>query len=323
MMGLMLTGMPDLSPMLAQTCSNPFDDDDWLFEVKWDGYRCLSYIRNSEVFLRSRNGYCLNKRFAQLESISGSVNHSKVKNLIVDGEIVGFEEGKPSFSSLKTNPGLAVYVIFDLVFLNDQLLLDIPLVERRRKLYQLFDWGGLIYFSQAQEQKGYHLFDFIKQRGMEGIMAKRKDSLYFPGERTYDWLKIKNVNQQDFWVIGYLSSPGRKIGSLVVAKEQQEEQQNKQQQAQQVSTGSVYEPCGRTFSCVGCVSSGLNEKIEKQLLAAFGPSKSTRHMSIEGKLSKSVLRKVQWIEPYFGVRVEYTEITPSGKLRHPVLKAIF
>ncbi len=306
MTGPMFIEMPDLSPMLAQTYPEPFDDNDWLFEIKWDGYRCLSYIKNSEVFLRSRNGRCLNKRFTHLEAISTFVDYSKAKTLIVDGEIVGFKEGKPSFSFLKTNPGMAVYMIFDLIFLNDQLLLDVPLVERRNKLYRLFDWGNLVFFSPGQEQEGHRLFEFVKQRDMEGIMAKRKDSLYFPGKRTYDWLKIKNVREEDFWVIGYLSSPGREIGSLVVVREVHEPEQRDQHKK----------------TVVGRVSSGLNEKIEKHLLAAFGPLRSTKHIPLEGKLSKSVQRKIQWIEPFFGVRVQYTEITPSGKLRHPVLKAI-
>jgi bifunctional non-homologous end joining protein LigD len=334
-------GMPDVSPMLAETCPGPFDDDNWLFEVKWDGYRCLTYLNGSNIFLRSRNGNSLGNRFPGLESIIKSVRHGKADNLIADGEIVAFQNGIPSFSYLKSSPHSAIYVAFDLVYLNGQSLLQVPLINRRSILSELFSWERFIYFSQACSGKGSSLFNFARERDLEGVMAKRKDSLYFPGKRTRNWLKIRNFKEDEFWVLGYLPSPGREIGSLVVAREVCERKgvvfpesmkvvkqgsHNREGQTNKLRSVALepgdIPPADRKFSLVGRVSSGLNAEREKTLLAAFGPFLGTKHLTVQGKLPRSVLSSVRWIEPYFGVRVQYTEITPDGNLRHPVLRGI-
>ncbi|MGB4026629.1 MAG: hypothetical protein WBL52_07805, partial [Bacillota bacterium] len=180
--------------MLAHKWPEPFDGQDWLFELKWDGYRCLMYIGSSQLLLRSRNGNPLNHRFPQLESVTKAVKRD-FRNLIVDGEIVVFKGGKPDFASLKTNPGRAVYIAFDLLYLNDQALLEVPLVDRRYELFRAFAWNHLIYFSEALEAQGRTLFELVRSRDLEGMVAKRKYSLYFPGKRTHDWLKIKNFKE--------------------------------------------------------------------------------------------------------------------------------
>lgn len=317
----MPAGMPDVSPMLAETCPGPFDDSDWLYEIKWDGYRCLLYIKDSDIFLRSRNGNSLNSRFPRLESIVHSVRHSKATNLIVDGEIVAFRNGSPSFSYLKANPDSAVYVAFDLVYLNGQFLIQMPLVKRRDLLLELFSWEGIISYSESHSGKGSVLFNFALERDLEGVMAKRKDSLYFPGKRTHNWLKIRNFKEEEFWVLGYLPSPGREIGSLVVGREVQ----HKASSALSIGTRLALPDTGSKdmhFTVVGRVSSGLNTEMENEFLAAFGLLKDTKELCIQGKLPKNLLRSVRWIEPYFGVQVQYTEITPEGSLRHPVLRGI-
>ncbi len=317
----MPAGMPDVSPMLAETCPGPFDDSDWLYEIKWDGYRCLLYLKDSDIFLRSRNGNSLNNRFSGLESIIHSVRHSKAKNLIADGEIVAFQNGAPNFSYLKSNPDSAVYVAFDLVYLNDQFLIQMPLVKRRDLLLELFSWEGFINYSESHSGNGSVLFSFARERDLEGVMAKRKDSLYFPGKRTRNWLKIRNFKEEEFWVLGYLPSPGREIGSLVVGREVQDKSGSALSTGTRLSllnTGSK----DRLFAVVGRVSSGLDTEMEKELLAAFGLLKDTRELCVQGKLPKTLLRRVRWIRPYFGVQVQYTEITPDGSLRHPVLRGI-
>ncbi len=318
----MPAGMPDISPMLAETSPGPFDDSDWLYEIKWDGYRCLLYIKDSHMFLRSRNGNALNNRFPGLESIIYSVRRSKAKNLIADGEIVAFQNGTPSFSRLKLNPDSAMYVAFDLVYLNGQFLIQMPLIKRRDLLRELFSWNGLISYSESHLGKGSILFNFAKERDLEGVMAKRKDSLYFPGKRTHNWLKIRNFKEEEFWILGYLPSPGRAIGSLVVGREVQEK-------AGLLLPAGTTEPVlsnagnkGGYFMVVGRVSSGLDTEMEKELLAVFDLLEDTKDLCVNGKLPKSLLGSVRWIKPYFGVRVQYTEITPGGSLRHPVLRGI-
>jgi DNA ligase-1 len=303
--------MPDIRPMLAQTWPTAFDDKDWLFELKWDGYRCLLYIGGSQAFLRSRNGRPLNQRFPGLVSIVKCVRGHNFRNLIADGEIVAFKDGRPDFSFLRANPDCAVYVAFDLLYFNDQPLFTVPLVDRRHKLSQVFTLNGLVYLSEAQEEMGRDLFEFAKGWDLEGIMAKRKHSLYFPGKRSRDWLKIKNLKEEDLWVVGYYPSPGRKIGSLLVAKEGA---------APGLDSGDG--PRRRNFVLMGRVSSGLDQSTEKTLTAAFGDPAPDKAVHFEGKLGEGELREVRWIEPFFGVRVQYTEITPEGRLRHPVLKEV-
>lgn len=326
----MLPGMPDVEPMLAQTWPKAFNGKEWLFELKWDGYRCLLYIAGSQVFLRSRNGKSLNQRFPQLEAVVKCVKAANFRNLIVDGEIVAFSEGRPDFSFLRTNPESGVYMAFDLLYLNDEFLLDVSLVDRRHKLSQIFDWNGPIYFSEAQDELGETLFEFVRRRDLEGMMAKRKHSLYFPGRRTRDWLKIKNFKEEDLWVVGYFPSPGRKIGSLLVAREATEQQRQGRPGMVHPHTRQEVVSCeagerstgAKRFVLLGRVSSGLNEALENALEAAFGAPIPHSIAQVQGKLPKRDLREVKWIEPFFGVKVQYTEITPEGRLRHPVLKQV-
>ncbi|HHT84170.1 MAG: hypothetical protein ACOX34_04135 [Bacillota bacterium] len=303
--------MPDIQPMLAQTWPTAFNGKDWLFELKWDGYRCLLYIAGSQVLLRSRNGKSLNHKFPRLESIVKCVKARNFRNLVADGEIVAFKEGRPDFACLRANPDSAVYVAFDLLFFNDEFLFNVPLINRREKLSQVFGWNELICFSEAQAEMGESFFEFAKQWDLEGIMAKRKHSLYFPGKRTRDWLKIKNYKEDDLWVVGYFPSPGREIGSLLVAKEPVDPGYRSQDSLDR-----------RKLVLMGRVSSGLDEKTEKALAAAFGTPAVGNMVEVEGKLSKDELRKVRWIQPFFGVKVQYTEITPEGRLRHPVLREV-
>lgn len=328
--------MPDIAPMLAHKWPEPFDGQDWLFELKWDGYRCLMYIGSSQLLLRSRNGNPLNHRFPQLESVTKAVKRD-FRNLIVDGEIVVFKGGKPDFASLKTNPGRAVYIAFDLLYLNDQALLEVPLVDRRYELFRAFAWNHLIYFSEALEAQGRTLFELVRSRDLEGMVAKRKYSLYFPGKQTHDWLKIKNFKEIALWVVGYFPSPGRKIGSLLVAREVSESAGavpgGPPAHAQQ-DTGTVHDsvhevvfrqsvkPKPRRLVLMGRVSTGLDQETEDALEAAFSPPAPHPLAQVEGKLSKQEQRDVRWVKPFFGVRVQYTEITPEGRLRHPVLKEV-
>lgn len=297
--GETVLGMPRLSPMLAGTARAPFSDDDWLFEIKWDGYRCLAYLKDDQVYLDSRNGKPLLPQFPSLSSMSQALRRNEA---LLDGEIVAVRAGKVDFSYLRTGPASVVFVAFDLLWADGESLLEAPLEERKDALSRSMEWGGPVIQSTAVDSEGEALFRWAKEQDMEGIMAKRRGSLYLPGQRTKDWLKVKNLRESAFWVVGYLPSPGRRLGSLVVA-----------------------EKIPEGFRLVGRVSSGLNREYEERLLRVLRPlgreDPVARAFAAASPLpTKAETKKVVWVEPFFGVQVDYTEMTPDGHLRHPVFR---
>jgi len=293
-------GMPWIDPMLAMTAPAPFDDPDFLFEVKWDGYRCIAYLTAREAQLFSRNGKPLLPRFPKLSGIWKKLRQTKANRVVLDGEIVAMRQEKVDFSRLSTNPEEAVYVVFDLLHLDEKPLSREPLSERRGILSQVLEWGENLHFSYGIQGKGHAMFSWVKERNLEGIMAKRLTGLYYPGKRSGEWLKIRNILEGRFWVIGYLPSPGRELGSLIVAQEEEE--------------GGL--------TMVGRVSSGLSAKTEKELLGVLGSPLNKPYVAIRGTLSKNELKSAKWVRPFFGVLVHYTEITPEGRLRHPVFREV-
>jgi len=295
-----ILGMPRLRPMLATAHGEPFDDGEWLFELKWDGYRALAYVSGDEVYLDSRNLRPLLPQFPNLREISRAVRAGPV---ILDGEIVAMREGRVDFSYLRSGPRSVTFVVFDILYRGGCLLTDRKLVERKEELARAVCQEGPVVISQAVDGCGRALFDWVKEQGMEGIVAKRKDSVYRIGEETRDWLKVKNLREGRFWVLGYARSPGRLLGSLVVA-----------------------EKTGDGFLVVGRVSSGLNRDYEKRLLGVLETCSFEDLISREGVIYNAPSRKetqtIRWVRPFFGVEVSYTEMTPDKKLRHPVFRGI-
>ena len=288
-----------MSPMLAGRAEAPFDAEGWLFEVKWDGYRCLAYISSQGIYLDSRNGKPLLPKFPELEPIRNAV---KASEALLDGEVVAFRAGKVDFSYLRSGASGVALAVFDLLWLDGKPLLEVPLLERRERLRDVVVWGGEqpLFLSEAVEGQGKALYEWACRRGLEGIMAKRADSPYLPGRRSDCWLKIKNLREGRFWVVGFAPSPGRRLGSLVLAQKE-----------------------GEAYRIVGRVSSGLDVDCERRLLAALCPlAVPAPPDSVEGLPTKRETRLIQWVKPFFGVLVSYTEMTPYGRLRHPVLREV-
>ena len=298
--------IPAISPMLASALPEPFEDINWSFEIKWDGYRCLLYLKGQDMLLRSRNGVLLNERFTGLLQIPKMLCQNEAKSLIVDGEIVAFDGKIPRFSKLVSNPKSAVYIAFDLLYLNGETLFHLPLYRRKDKLGKLFSWEAPIYFSKDYSESGSALFALAQKLNLEGIMAKKKDSLYSPGKLTKNWVKIKNDREDRFWIVGYIPSPGRQIGVLVLAAEKNSES-NK---------------TTKDLLLVGKVAATLDLESEKSLLRKFGSAKDNKPPYVSGRLAKRQGQLIRWIEPYFGALVRYTEITPDGNLRHPVFRRL-
>ncbi|RYF86116.1 MAG: hypothetical protein EON98_04605, partial [Chitinophagaceae bacterium] len=181
-----------LPPMLASTVEQPFNDADWQFEIKWDGYRTLAYLSSGKVDLRSRNQLSLCAKFTE---VAEALAKWPV-NAVVDGEVVVLSEnGRADFGALQnwrqTQSGTLVYYVFDLLWLDGIDLQKEPLTVRQEVLKSLIPEGGVIRFSESIDEAGIDFYEAAAQNGLEGIMAKRKSAPYRSGTRTKDWYKIK------------------------------------------------------------------------------------------------------------------------------------
>ena len=285
-----------LEPMKAQLVEKPFDDERWLFEVKWDGIRLISFIDDGKVRLQTRAGRTVDDEYPQLQAISRLVN---ARQAILDGEIVALdEEGRPSFQLLQ-NRGKEEhpmqYVVFDIVYFDGQRLFKVPLEDRKRLLRDIVRDSGVLKYSDHVLGQGSAFFKAAQQKRLEGIVAKLRDSPYQSGVRSSAWLKIKAVLQQEV-VIGGFTAPrfSRKyFGALIVG---------------------VYE--NGKFVYTGQVGGGFDErtlaelyKLMKPLIVKTPPfSGSPPHAN----------EKPTWVRPVLIVEVKFAEWTRDGVMRQPV-----
>lgn len=208
-----------VKPMLAVAGDKPFDHADWLFEVKWDGYRAIAELDSNSVALYSRNQISLAKKFPPVvESLKTLGLHA-----VLDGEIVVADNsGKPDFQKLQDFPkskgGHLVYYVFDILFHDGRDLMGLPLIKRKELLKALLPVSDHVKFSEHIWKDGESFFDAAKQKGLEGIVAKHSMSLYKPGARSGQWLKIKNHVTQDCVIAGFTAPRGSRkyLGSLVL-----------------------------------------------------------------------------------------------------------
>ena len=210
-----------LQPMMAQSAKAPFDSPDWLFEFKLDGYRAVTVFNDAgKPELWSRNGLRLETKFP---GIAKAVSRLKLRSTILDGEVVAVDDdGIPRFQLLqrfqKQPTAPTVYYIFDLLWSDGADFTHKPILERRALLQTVLKPIPGIQIGTYVEEHGKALFQVTKEKGMEGIVAKRKDSVYHPGRRTSDWLKIKARLQQEFVVGGFTEPKGSRkyLGAIVI-----------------------------------------------------------------------------------------------------------
>lgn len=175
----------NIKPMLATLVDAPFDVPGWLYEIKWDGYRALSYLDKGKVDIRSRNDKSFNEKFY---SIYDAMTKWKL-NAVMDGEIiVANKEGKADFGDLQNwrseADGILQYYVFDILYLDGRSLMDLPLMERRKILIDVLPKSNVIKLSETVDTKATVFFETAKKMGLEGIMAKKADSEYIPGDRS-------------------------------------------------------------------------------------------------------------------------------------------
>lgn len=223
----MYISLPRYAPMLAKASANlPLQSDDYALEVKWDGIRALIYIANNTVQIISRNGFDITFRYPELQALSKAVGKHSV---ILDGEIIAFDESNsPSFSLLQRRMNLekpaliqtltesipVTYVIFDLLQAGKTVLIDKPYTFRRKKLEQLSLSGQAWSTPEYQTGNAASFLEASCKLGLEGIVLKRLSSMYLPGKRSDNWLKVKNFKRQEFIIAGWTPGEGKRSGSI-------------------------------------------------------------------------------------------------------------
>jgi bifunctional non-homologous end joining protein LigD len=299
-----------IHPMLAESVEKAFDGAEWLFEIKWDGYRAIAFIEGGKVRLVSRNQNDLTPRYPELKEMAKLV---QAKTAILDGEVVALDdEGKSSFSLMQQRTGFrpggrrvvgnadvpVLYYAFDLLYLNGHDWRRVPLQERKRKLASLVVTGDVVRYSDHYEQNGKALFEMARQKGLEGIVAKRRESFY-EERRSREWLKIKIRHTLEAVVGGYTEPEGSRahFGSLVLG---------------------LYNKKGQLIH-VGQAGSGFDQKSLDEIWKTL-KKLETKKNPFFGEVE--ALRKVFWVKPELVAEIEYAEWTGGhGEAGGPKLRA--
>ncbi|MBA2460215.1 MAG: DNA ligase D [Actinobacteria bacterium] len=286
-------------PMLATLAGEVPAGEGWLFEVKWDGYRAIATMHGGEIDLRSRNGNALRERFPTV--VRALERALRTPDCVLDGEVVAIgADGRATFSAMQQGKeGTAyVFVAFDALEVEGEPLIGLPVVERQKRLTELIDTRrGGVQISEPFDD-GAALYRAAVQQEFEGIVAKRADSVYEPGKRSRNWLKIKTHGRQEFVIAGYTKGQGRRtgrFGSLVLG----------------VSGGG-------TLRYAGNVGTGFNDEEIEKLLALLRPlERPTSPFDEVPKMPKVRKGDIVWVDPELVCEVEFVEWTHDGRLRAP------
>jgi len=309
--GAVKRSMPTaIHPMLATSVDKPFDSPEWLFEIKWDGYRAVCFLENGKSRLVSRNQNDLTGQFSELQSLPKLI---KAQTAVLDGEIVALDEqGRPSFSLMQQRTGIRqgnrhtaarrdvpiMYYVFDLLYLEGYDLRRVSLEQRKEVLAQIATSGDLLRYSDHYPGQGIALFEAAKQKGLEGILAKRRTSCY-EERRTREWLKIKITHTIDCVIGGYTDPEGSRqyFGSIVLG---------------------LYDKKDHLIH-IGQAGTGFNQSRLKeiyQLLKSLETDRNPFYGPVDA-------RNVHWVKPELVAEIkfsEWTHETADGglKLRAPV-----
>src|SRR5829696_3693723 len=299
-----------VEPMLARTGALPRDEAGWAFEIKWDGVRAMAYVEGARLRLESRRGNDITPRYPELRELGRALGS---REAVLDGEVVAFEGGRPSFQKLQGRMHLAsehavrrlaasdpvVYIVFDVVFLDGRSLMPLPYEERRAVLLELGLAGPRWQTPAHHVGDGAALLELSRAQGLEGIIAKRLDCPYIPGRRSPGWVKVKNVRRADAVVGGWMPGEGGRsgrLGALVVGFHDDE---GALRYAGRVGTGYTEAELGR-----------LGKLLEP--LARDGSPFAGRQPP----------RQTRFVDPELVCMVEYNEVTQAGTLRQPSYKGL-
>lgn len=283
-----------IKPMLASITKTPFDDKDWLFEIKWDGYRAIAEWDTKNLKFYSRNGIDFSERFPSIANEIKNIKH----NVILDGEIILLnEKNLPDFQKLQHYEDHLnypiLYYVFDILALDKKQTTGLPLTDRKELVKKLLGKNKVIRYCDHIEEKGIAFFNTAKAQGLEGIIAKKKDSTYAKGYRSKEWLKIKNVQDAEVVIAGYTAPRGgrKHFGSLVLAAKK-----------------------GKGWQYRGHVGTGFNNELLRSLKELMKPLETGKSPFKE---EVPVNDEVTWLKPKLVADIAYTEVTRDGIFRHP------
>jgi len=288
-----------ISPMLATPAKKIFNDPEWIFELKWDGYRMLSHIMAANVSMYSRNGQSFDHKFSLLKKELETIPH----DVILDGEVVIVDkDGIPDFQKLQkytpdTTVGVLRYYVFDMLHLNGHDTHSLPLAQRKSLIPEVLEGLGHVLYCDHIETLGKAFYEQAVNKGLEGVIAKKKNSVYVPGHRSEDWLKIKASDSIEAIICGYTESGGAPFGSLILGMFREGE-----------------------LSYVGNCGTGFSASAQRDLLSLFqgletGKVPFPKSPNLKG-------RKPHWIIPELICEVKFSEWTKNGVLRHPSYKGL-
>jgi len=303
-----------IHPMLATSVDKAFDNPDWLFEIKWDGYRAVSFIEEGKVRLVSRNQNDLSPQFPELQGMPKLV---KAETAVLDGEIVALDEqGRSSFSLMQQRTGFRshgrrvagrtdlriAYYVFDLLYADGYDLRRVALEERKNALSEIIRPGELMRYSEHFPEHGIALFEAAKQQGLEGILAKRRGSVY-EERRSHEWQKIKITQTVDCVIGGYTDPEGSReyFGALVLG---------------------LYNHQGRLIH-VGQAGTGFDQATLKSIWQTLKPLETKRN-PFHGPVDAGA---AHWVKPERVAEIKFTEWTHETaegglKLRAPVFMGL-
>jgi bifunctional non-homologous end joining protein LigD len=301
--------LPVYTPMAAVLGQLPplAEDEQWAYEMKWDGVRALGYVSGGRLRLVSRNAKDVTVAYPELGGLARQLGG---RDGVLDGEIVAFDEGRPSFRALQNrmhqrNPAKidrlmqtvpVTYLLFDMLHLDDQALIDFSYLQRRELLGDLGlsgpRWDTPAYFVGG----GADAVAQSQALGLEGVLAKRVDSPYRPGRRVGFWVKVKNIRTQEVVICGWKPGEGRRadmIGSLVLG---------------------INDDNGLQFA--GGVGTGFTEPMLRELAEMLHPLERPTHPYAQDP-PRAETRDTRWVQPRLVGEVAYSERTAGHHLRHP------
>jgi bifunctional non-homologous end joining protein LigD len=281
----------------------PEDDENWAFELKWDGVRAIAYVRPDGLELISRNDNDMTRSYPELGALTGMTREP----VVLDGEIVALRNGRPDFGLLQSRMHVqrpaerlirstpVAYYVFDLLRKGGRSLLAEPYTARRRALAELGLDAGPVLTPPWWRGGGEAVLAASAEQGLEGVVAKPLTSRYLPGRRG-PWIKVKNVRHQEVIVAGWTPGEGRRadmIGSLILG---------------------VYDDHGLRY--VGNVGTGFTEKTLRELAERLRPLERPGN-PFDTTVPAQVTRTAHWTEPESVGEVAFAEWTADGHLRHP------
>ncbi|WP_143310566.1 DNA ligase D [Chitinophaga vietnamensis] len=286
-----------VAPMLATLTDKPFDNANWLYEIKWDGYRAVAYLNNGKADILSRNQLSFNEKFAVIRE---ALQQWKVR-AVTDGEIVAINDaGSPDFQTLQNyfkhgKSARLIYYLFDLLWYEGKDLTHLPLLARKTILQQVLpaDIPQLAYSHHVTEQ-GISFYKAAISKGLEGVIAKDCNSPYVTGRRTGNWLKVKHHQHTEAIICGYTKGRNSRkhFGAVILGKYK-----------------------GNTLQYIGHTGSGFDEKTLKTLYQQFQPLITNRSPF---KVTPATNMPATWLKPELVCEVKFAEITAEGILRQAI-----